>query len=190
MTEWEQDLRETGALLEGHFLLTSGKHSDRFVLLPRLTAEPGRLMRWIDIWVPEARKTALTVVAGPAMGGVILSWALAERLGGAVTAVFAEKEPDGTMAIRRGFRLTPADRVFLVEDAMTTGGSLLKTRDAVIATGAQVVGAATLVDRRARGTTFPIPLTSVMQLGAMVWEPDRCPLCLAGGEPERPKLRA
>lgn len=190
MTDWEKDLRETGALLEGHFLLTSGKHSDRFVLLPRLTAEPRRLLRWIEVWMPAARKAGVTVVAGPAMGGVILAWALAERLGGAVTAVFAEKEPDGTMAIRRGFRMTPADRVFLVEDAMTTGGSLIKTRDAVALTGAQVVGAATLVDRRPEGTAFPIPLTAVMRLTATVWEPERCSLCLNGGKPERPKLRA
>lgn len=188
MDGWLTDLRDTGAMLEGHFVLASGKHSDRYVLLPRLVAHPDRLKPWMVELSRHAAALEPTAIVGPAMGGVILAWALAEVLGPRVWAGFAEKEPDGSMAIRRGFPLGRSERVFLIEDVLTTGGSLMKTRDAVEVTGASVVGAGALVDRRPPGMLLPLPLATVTVLAAEAWDPDGCPLCAKGGRPTRPKL--
>jgi orotate phosphoribosyltransferase len=186
---WEQELKTVGALLEGHFTLTSGKHSDGFVLMSRLVAWPDRLRPWVQELAEFGARLSPTVVIGPAMGGVILAWALADALGPGVWAGFAEKTEAGAMEVRRGFPLRASDRVLLIEDAMTTGGSLLKARDAVEAHGAQVVGAVTLVDRRPSGVEFPLPFAAVTRLALSAYEPQDCPLCRGGqGPATRPKL--
>jgi orotate phosphoribosyltransferase len=187
--DWLAELKAVGALLEGHFELASGKHSDRYVLLPRLVARPERLHPWIWELAEFARRGSPTAVVGPAMGGVILAWALAQALGPGVWAGFAEKQGDGSMAVRRGFPLRASDRVVLIEDVLTTGGSLQKARAAVEAHGAEVVSAVALVDRRSAGPNFPLPFQAVLRLGLDAWEPDTCPLCAAGATPAvRPKL--
>jgi orotate phosphoribosyltransferase len=167
--------------------LASGRHSSGYVLLPRLVARPDRLRPWIAAIAGWARHLAPSVVVGPAFGGVIPAWSLAELLGPPVWAAFAEKEPDGTMAVRRGFPLGPGDRVLLVEDVLTTGGSLARAEAAVVAKGAAVVGRACLVDRRP-DPAAPPPVFAVARLELPAWEPEACPLCLAGEEPPtRPK---
>jgi orotate phosphoribosyltransferase len=187
--DWLAALRETGALLEGHFELASGRHSDRYILLPRLVAHPDRIQPWIRVLAEFGRRVSPTAVVGPAMGGVILAWALAQALGPGVWAGFAEKEPDGSMAIRRGFPLRGSDRVLLIEDVLTTGGSLLKARDAVEARGARVVAATALVDRRPPAVELPLPLAAVVRLPLDTYDPADCPLCREGlGPAVKPKL--
>lgn len=184
---WLTDLQDTKALLSGHFALTSGRHSDTFLLLPRLVAHPERLHRWLDALVPAARAAEANMVGGPALGAVQLAWALADRLGEGVAALYAEKTDDGQMAVRRGFGALAPGRLFLVEDAMTTGGSLQKAEAAFAAAGIQVVGVGVLVDRRADGAAYPHPVTSVVRLPLESWAPDECPLCRAGTPLVHPK---
>lgn len=179
-TGWLTDLEAAEAVLSGHFALTSGRHSDKFFLLPRLVARPERLHRWLEVLVPAARAADANMVGGPAMGAVALAWALADRLGPGVTALYAEKTEDGNMAVRRGFGALAPGRLFLVEDAMTTGGSLRKAEAAFAAVGIDVVGVGVLVDRRASDASYPHPVTSVVRLPLESWTPDECPLCHAG----------
>lgn len=177
------DLTATDALLSGHFALTSGRHSDTFLLLPRLVAHPVRLVRWLDALVPAVKAGEAEAVGGPALGAVVLAWALAHRVGGGCLALYAEKTDDGSMAVRRGFGPLARRRVFLVEDAMTTGGSLLKAREAFEAVGSTVAGVGVLVDRRAPDAAFPLPVTSVLRLPLASWLPEACPMCQAGRLP-------
>jgi orotate phosphoribosyltransferase len=188
--DFTADLVETGALLEGHFLLTSGRHSNRFFLLSRLVSYPDRLAPWLDVLAAFTDPLAPTAVLGPAMGGVILAWALAERLASRPRALFAEKLPEGGLGILRGFRLDAGDRVMMVEDALTTGGSVLQAARAAEAQGAHIVGVATLVDRRPEGVTLPYPTLGVCRILVPAWDAAECPLCLAGAPLERPKGRS
>ncbi|MCL6580850.1 MAG: orotate phosphoribosyltransferase, partial [Firmicutes bacterium] len=130
-------LRELGAVLEGHFLLTSGKHSPAFVQCSQLLQHPAEAERVGRALAERLRDVGATVVVGPAMGGVILAHEVARALG--TRSCFTEKQ-DGGQIFRRGFRLSPEDRVVLVEDVLTTGGSVLRSAAAVRATGARVVG--------------------------------------------------
>ncbi len=180
---WLEDLTATDALLSGHFALTSGRHSDTFLLLPRLVAHPSRLAHWLEALVPAVEASGAEAVGGPALGAVALSWALAHQAGGGRVALYAEKTEEGSMAVRRGFGPLARQRVFLVEDAMTTGGSLLKARAAFEAVGSTVVGVGVLVDRRAADGDFPLPVTAVLRLPMASWLPEACPLCQAGMVP-------
>ncbi len=177
------DLTSTEALLQGHFALTSGRHSDVFLMLPRLVAHPERLAAWLDALVPALEASGAEAVGGPALGAVALAWALANRAGGGRLALYAEKAEDGSMAVRRGFGPLARRRVFLIEDAMTTGGSLLRAKAAFEAVGSQVVGAAVLVDRRSSDAGFAVPLASVLRIPLESWAPEACPLCEAGTLP-------
>lgn len=175
--------RKSGAFLEGHFILTSGLHSphyvEKFRVLehPTLTAE---LCEHIaDMW----RDKGVTVVVGPVTGGVILAHEVGRQLG--VRAMFTERV-DGVMLMRRGFALTPEDRVLLVEDVVTTGGSIIEVRDVVQATGAEVVGLAYLVDRSAGRAAFGVPAVPLITLDVVTYQPDACPLCAAGGTAVKP----
>lgn len=175
--------RKSGAFLEGHFILTSGLHSphyvEKFRVLehPTLTAE--LCAHIADMW----RDKGVTVVVGPVTGGVILAHEVGRQLG--VRAMFTERV-DGVMLMRRGFALTPDDRVLLVEDVVTTGGSIIEVRDVVQATGAEVVGLAYLVDRSAGRAEFGVPALPLITLDVITYAPDACPLCAAGGTAVKP----
>lgn len=175
--------RKSGAFLEGHFILTSGLHSphyvEKFRVLehPTLTAE--LCAHIADMW----RDKGVTVVVGPVTGGVILAHEVGRQLG--VRAMFTERV-DGVMLMRRGFALTPDDRVLLVEDVVTTGGSIIEVRDVVQATGAEVVGLAYLVDRSAGRAEFGVPAVPLITLDVVTYQPDTCPLCAAGGTAVKP----
>lgn len=175
--------RKSGAFLEGHFILTSGLHSphyvEKFRVLehPTLTAE--LCAHIADMW----RDKGVTVVVGPVTGGVILAHEVGRQLG--VRAMFTERV-DGVMLMRRGFALTPDDRVLLVEDVVTTGGSIIEVRDVVQATGAKVVGLAYLVDRSAGRAEFGVPAVPLITLDVVTYQPDTCPLCAAGGTAVKP----
>jgi orotate phosphoribosyltransferase len=166
-------LEECGALLGGHFRLTSGLHSNRYVQKARVLERPRAtvaLAREMASWY-----RGVEVVVSPAVGAVVLGFAVALEAG--ARAIFAERE-DGRMALRRGFALAPGERALVVEDVVTTGGSAGEVHDLVVAAGAEALGVAALVDRSTRPP--PFPLRAVLRVEAPAWPPERCPLCRAG----------
>ena len=193
MSPREEELRalliEVGALQVGHFLLTSGRHSDRFFLFARLFEHPDAGARVVGALAEAvAARPALvpvSTVVGPAMGGVLLAYDLARALG--ARAMFAEKEADGTMRLRRGFRLSVGERVLVAEDAVTTGGSVAKAVEAAAAQGADVVAVAAIVRRGGHRLAFTQPLVTLLEDDARDWAPEDCPLCREGSRAVSPK---
>ena len=172
--------RRSGALLEGHFRLTSGLHSPGYLQCALVLAQPEsaeRLGRAIADLVRGVRPTA---VLSPAIGGIVIGHEVGRALG--VRALFAERQ-DGQLTLRRGFTLSERDRVLVVEDVLTTGGSTRETMDVAKAAGAQVVGAASIVNRSGgpgNVVTFDVPLESLLDYSLPTYEPDKCPLCAQG----------
>jgi orotate phosphoribosyltransferase len=177
--EAERLLRDAGAVLEGHFQLSSGRHSPLYVEKFRLLERPPQteaLCRMIAEW---ARPLAPTLVAGPTTGGVIISYETARQLG--LRGIFAEKdEASGGRSFRRGFSLAPGDRVLVVDDVLTTGGSVREVIEAVRRLGAEVAGVGVLVDRAGGKIDFGAPFFACLQLELPTYEPAACPLCREG----------
>ena len=175
---------DAGALLDGHFLLKSGRHAGRylekFLVLqhPRFGVELCR--RFAEVLAPHEP----TLVVGPTTGGVLLSFETARQLGGSVRAAFAETTEAGGRALRRGWPIAPDERVVLVDDILTTGASLIETVEAVRAAGAEPVAAGVLVDRSAEPVDLGFPLHALGRIEIPSWEAGDCPLC-ADGVPVR-----
>jgi len=169
--------RKTGAILEGHFLLSSGLHSPKYVQCARLLQHPALAERVCRALAARAAPLdPIDVVVGPALGGVIVAHELARALG--VRGMFAEREA-GRMTLRRGFEIVPGERVLIAEDVVTTGRSSLEVAELVTALGGTVVGAACLVDRRLGGE-LPFHLVSLVKLAIEAFPPEDCPLCRQG----------
>ena len=174
----ERLLREAGAMLEGHFQLSSGKHSGLYVEKFRLLEHPPQttaLCRMIAEWA-KARRPAL--VAGPTTGGLLVSYEVARHLG--LRSIFAEKDEGGGRSFQRGFTIAPSERVLVVDDVLTTGGSVRDVIDAVRALGGEVVGVATIIDRSGGKVDFGVPYFACLSLDLPVYAPDACPLCAEG----------
>lgn len=179
-------MRATGALLEGHFLLTSGLHSRGYVQCARVLQYPQHaeaLGRWI---ADGFRDAALDVVISPAIGGIVIGQEVARALG--VRALFAERE-QGVMTLRRGLELSPAERVLVVEDVTTTGGSVREVMHLVEERQAIPVGVGTVLDRSGGSIDFAVPHHALAALSIETYAPDACPLCKAGGQPVKPGSR-
>ena len=171
--------RRSGALLEGHFRLTSGLHSAGYLQCALVLQHPQQaeaLGRAIAVRVKDLRPT---VVLSPALGGVVIGHEAGRALG--VRALFAERQ-DGALVLRRGFTLDAEDRVLVVEDVITTGGSTRETIAVAEAAGAQVVGAASIVDRSggAAAGQLGVPFHALLGIALPTYEPDACPLCAQG----------
>lgn len=172
-------LEQSGAVRDGHFLLTSGRHSGRFFLLAALFQYP----RWA-VAVGRALAARLAefrpeVVVGPALGGIIPAFVVAQELG--VRALFAEKVGEGPrMALRRGFRVDPGERCVVVEDAVTLGGSARATIQAVRDAGGEVVAVGCVVDRSGGRARFDVPFRPLLRVDVSDYAPEECPLCRAG----------
>jgi orotate phosphoribosyltransferase len=170
----------SGALLEGHFLLKSGRHAGRylekFLVLqhPRFGVEVCR--RFAEVLAPYSP----TLVVGPTTGGVLLSFETARQLGGSVRSAFAEAIPSGGRAMRRGWSVGADERVVIVDDILTTGASLVETVDAVRAAGVEPAAAAVMVDRSNEPIELGFPLHALGRIEIPSWEPDACELCTAG----------
>lgn len=172
-------LRERGAILEGHFELSSGRHADRFI-------EKFRILQWPDITeamcsdIAAAFRGQTNLVAGPTTGGVILAYETARQLG--TSCVVAEKREDGQPGreFRRGFEVGPGDRVLVVDDVLTTGGSIREVIDAVRERGATVAGVGVLVDRSGGSVDFGVPFFACMAIDVASWDPGDCQLCRDG----------
>lgn len=182
-------LERTGALLKGHFLLSSGLHSDTYCQCARLSEFPQEaevLARRAAERIPaEARPQ--TVLA-PALGGVLWGYELARALG--ARSLFAERQPGSPFELRRGFALQPGERVLLAEDVVTTGGSVLELVPLVQAAGAIITGFCCIVDR-SQGRFQPAqPFFPLLCVNAQTWRPEECPLCAAGVPLVKPGSRA
>jgi orotate phosphoribosyltransferase len=192
----EELFRASGALRDGHFQLKSGRHGDAYVEKFAVLSDPAATSELCSFWASEVRdgdgSPRVDLVAGPTTGGVILAFETGRQLG--VRAIFAEevRHADGSThrEFRRGFRIRPGERVLLVDDILTTGGSLLAMLPAVEATGGDIVACVVLVDRSGGGTntlTSPstgrtYPLRSLWRLNLPTYEagPATCPQCAAG----------
>ena len=174
-----QLFRESGALLEGHFLLSSGLHSNRYLQSALVLQHPARAAQLGEAIAQRVRELQPTVVLSPALGGIVIGHEAARALG--VRAIFAERQ-DTRLALRRGFTLASGDRVLVVEDVITTGGSTRETMDVATAAGATVVGAASIVDRGSQENRLGVPLVALVTLEVPAYAPESCPIC-ATGEP-------
>lgn len=170
----QQELKDRGALLDGHFRLSSGRHSDRFIQKFRILEDP-------KIVEPVARQIAdsfrgehPTVVVSAAVGGIILGYEVARALG--TKAIFIEKQ-DGAPVLRRNFELKPTDRVLVVEDVVTTGGSVKEVLGVVRASGASIVGVGVIV-RRGQAD-FGVPTHALLDMPIVSYDPSECPQCAA-----------
>ncbi|MCH7858689.1 MAG: orotate phosphoribosyltransferase [Candidatus Marinimicrobia bacterium] len=170
-------LQDCGALLDGHFLLTSGRHSDRYIEKFRLLEQPDALDKVATAMTEDVRPEDVDVVLGAAVGGILIAGAVSRILGR--RTLFTERV-SGVMTLRRGFRLAPGERVLVVEDIVTTGGSVLELLKVVEQARAQVAGVVCLVDRSAGGLDFDAPSNTLLRLPIATWDPDTCPLCRQG----------
>jgi orotate phosphoribosyltransferase len=176
--EAERLLREAGAILEGHFQLSSGRHSGLYVEKFRLLERPSQtdaLCRMIADWAP---RVSPHLVAGPTTGGIIISYEVARHL--RLRSIFAESEANGGRSFQRGFTIAPGERVLVVDDVLTTGGSVRDVLDAVRKLGGEVAGVAVLIDRSGGKVEFGVPFFACLALDLPVYEPAGCPLCEAG----------
>lgn len=180
-------LRATGALWEGHFLLSSGLHSPQYIQCARLLQYPWHAEAVGRALAEKVRNLSVDVVVGPALGGIIVAHELGRALG--VRALFAEREGE-KLVLRRGFSVEPGERVLLAEDVVTTGRSTAETAEVVAAFGGTVVAAACIVDRRGPAAEdLPFPLFSLLRLELETYPPEGCPLCRAGLPLEKPGSR-
>ncbi|MFQ6615460.1 MAG: orotate phosphoribosyltransferase [Fidelibacterota bacterium] len=170
-------LTSRGAILEGHFLLTSGKHSDVYLEKFRVLEDPEVVDRVGGLLADGFSGGNVTAVLGAAVGGILLSHAAAKALG--TRGIFAERV-EGKLSLRRGFQLSGSDAVLIVEDVVTTGGSVRELMDLARKRKARVAGVSCLVDRSPGGISFDIRTRVLVRYPAQTWEEDSCPLCRKG----------
>ena len=185
--------RRSGALLDGHFRLTSGLHSSGYLQCALVLQHPQHAEALGRAIADRLRGERPTVVLSPALGGVVIGQEVGRALG--VRAIFAERQ-DGQLVLRRGFTIGPADRVAVVEDVMTTGGSTRETIDVAKAAGGHVVATASIVDRspsagpgQGGSLQFEVPFVTLLRIDLPTYEPAACPLCAQGSPVVKPGSR-
>jgi orotate phosphoribosyltransferase len=169
--------RSSGALLEGHFRLTSGLHSSGYLQCALVLQHPEWAEQLGRALGDRTRELKPTVVLSPALGGVVIGQEVGRALG--VRAIFAERQ-DGALALRRGFSVDDGDRVLVIEDVLTTGGSTRETMEVARGAGGRVVGAASIVDRSGGSTRLDVPFHALLEVSLPAYQPDSCPLCAQG----------
>jgi orotate phosphoribosyltransferase len=178
--------RASGALLEGHFRLSSGLHSGGYLQCALVLQEPRDAAAVGSALAESVRGLAPGVVLSPAIGGIVIGHEVARALG--VRAIFAERQ-DGHLTLRRGFALHPGERVLVVEDVLTTGLSTRETIEVARAAGASVVGAAAIIDR-SESPGLDVPFESLARYTVRNYPPDACPMCAEGQPVVKPGSRA
>jgi orotate phosphoribosyltransferase len=178
-------LEELKAVLSGHFLLSSGLHSDTYIQCARLFEHPEAASSLCGVLAEKLRDLDVDVVIGPAFGGIVFAYELARQLD--TRGVFMERV-DGTFALRRGFDVAPGSRVLIAEDVVTTGKSVNELLGSLDALNVEVLGVAAIV-QRAEENPFSVPLYPLFNITPKVYEADGCPLCASGSEPVKPGSR-
>jgi len=181
-----EHFNETGALLNGHFILSSGLHSPKYLqcaLALQYPADAARLGRAI---AEQFLEQGIETVASPAIGGLVIGYAVAEALN--VRFIWTERQ-DGTMTVRRGFEVRKGERILVVEDVITTGGSTRECIAALEQHGANIIGAASIIDRSNGTADVGVPRISLASLDVPSYKPEECPLCEQGTEAAKPGSR-
>jgi orotate phosphoribosyltransferase len=178
--------RKTGALLTGHFLLSSGLHSEQYLQSALVLQQPDIATSLCSALAEHFKGSRVEAVIAPALGGVFVSHETARAL--KVRALFAERV-NGELTLRRGFAIKPGERVLVVEDVITTGKSTRETIDVVKKAGGVVVAAGSLVDRSGGKADLGVPYKSLVTLNVPAYTPESCPMCKKGGTPVKPGSR-
>lgn len=168
---------KTGVLKTGHFLLTSGRHSNKYLQCAQLLQYPEATEKACSELAKHFKDMNIQTVIGPAMGGIIISYEMGRQLD--IRSIFAERE-DGKMALRRGFAVKPGERVLVVEDVVTTGGSVKEVISLIKELGGEVAAVAALVDRSGGKVDFGVPAYYLLDLEVKSYTPEECPLCKKG----------
>ena len=176
----EELFERSGALLDGHFLLKSGRHAGRYLEKFLVLQHPSIGVELCRRFAERLAASAPTLVVGPTTGGVLLAFETARQLGGSVRAAFAEPLPEGGRAMRRGWPVSAEDRVVLVDDILTTGAYLFETIEAVRSAGTEPVAAAVIVDRSATPFTPGFEVHALGRLEIPSWTAESCDLCAEG----------
>lgn len=180
-------LKEAGVLLEGHFLLTSGRHSGKYLQCAKIFRNTKYSEELCAALAEYYKDAGVEVVIGPALGAIQMAYEVSRALG--CENFFAERE-DGAMTLRRGFAVKPGQKVLVVEDVVTTGGSVREVLEIVQKAGGEVVGVGSIVDRTGGKIDFGVPFHAVIALDVESWEPSECPLCKSGAPaPYKPGSR-
>ena len=179
--------RAVGALLEGHFRLTSGLHSPGYLQCALVLQHPEEAEACGRAIAEQVRGLGVQVVLSPALGGIVIGQEVGRALG--VRAIFAERQ-DGALTLRRGFALAPGEKVLVVEDVVTTGGSTRETMDVARAAGARVVAAASIIDRSGGQQRLDVPYHALATVSLPTYEAGVCPMCAAGQPVVKPGSRA
>jgi orotate phosphoribosyltransferase len=178
--------RRVGALLEGHFRLTSGLHSPGYLQCALVLQHPAEAEACGAAIADRVRSLGADVVLSPALGGIVIGQEVGRALG--VRAIFAERQ-DGALTLRRGFSLQPGEKVLVVEDVVTTGGSTQETVDVARRAGAAVVGAAAIIDRSGGAQRIDVPFLALATVALPTYEATMCPLCAQGSPVVKPGSR-
>jgi orotate phosphoribosyltransferase len=181
-----EKFRETGALLEGHFVLTSGLHSNVYLQCALVLQHPAQAEAFGSAIAEQFKDKNIEVVASPAIGGLIIGHEVARALG--ARFIWTERE-NGKMTLRRGFSLTPNEIVLVVEDVVTTGGSTRETVETLQAHSGNVVGAASIIDRSSGQADVGVPRIALATLNAAAFEPSACDACARGDVAVKPGSR-
>lgn len=179
--------RQSGALLEGHFRLTSGLHSPGYLQCALVLQHPAEAEACGAEIAGRVRGLEAQVVLSPALGGIVIGQEVGRALG--VRAIFAERQ-DGKLILRRGFSIAAGERVLVVEDVVTTGGSTRETIDVARAAGGLVVGAASIIDRGGGQQSLDVPYHALATIALPIYQPEACPMCAAGQPVLKPGSRA
>ena len=178
---------KTGALMRGHFRLTSGLHSDVYLQSALVLQFPEHAAALGAALAAPFRDAGATTVLAPAIGGILAAHEVARALGS--RCLFTERE-NGVMTLRRGFALAPGERCLVVEDVITTGGSTREVVECVEKAGGVVVGVGSLIDRSGGAAQFAVKRAALATVQAQTWKPEACPLCKTGSEAVKPGSRA
>ncbi|MEX1308081.1 MAG: orotate phosphoribosyltransferase [Eubacteriales bacterium] len=179
-------LKETGVMQEGHFKLTSGRHSDRYMQCAKLFIRPETSAEMSKALAKKFKDLKIDLVIGPAIGGIILAYEVSRQLN--VPNIFAERQ-DGDMTFRRGFSVEPGAKVLVVEDVVTTGGSVKEVIALAVENGAEVVGVGAIVDRSNGTVDFGTRFEAVLSMEVKSYEPEECPICKTGMPITKPGSR-
>ncbi|MCL2574080.1 MAG: orotate phosphoribosyltransferase [Defluviitaleaceae bacterium] len=176
----EEILKNSGALLTGHFLYTSGRHGDKYMQCAKILQNPNYAVELVSYLADSFKEENVDIVIAPAVGGIVIGYELARQLG--VTSLFAERE-NGEMTLRRGFEIPKGARVVVAEDVVTTGGSVQEVIDIVKNSGGELVGVGVLVDRSGGTIDFGTKTVATYTANIVSYDADECPICVAGNEP-------
>jgi orotate phosphoribosyltransferase len=184
--EIEEIFKKTQALLTGHFLLTSGLHSANYLQCARVLQWPEYSAKLAQAIAAKYQEQKPDLILSPAIGGITIGYEVGRMLG--CRAIFAERD-EGSLRLRRGFIINPDERVLVVEDVITTGGSTRETMEVAASQGANVIGAASIVDRSGGTASLGIDYHSLWSLSVPTYKPEACPLCQTGSKPVKPGSR-